>query len=42
METTTQAIHFQYKLSEVSPDVAANDHIFDEENVNWARGEYHD
>lgn len=30
------------KLSEVSPDVAANDHIFDEENVKWNRGEYHD
>ncbi len=30
------------KLSEVSPDVAANDHIFDEENAKWNRGEYHD
>ena len=30
------------KLSEVSPEVAANDHIFDEENAKWARGEYHD
>lgn len=30
------------KLSEVSPEVAANDHIFDEENAKWTRGEYHD
>jgi len=30
------------KLSEVSPDVAANDHIFDEEYAKWNRGEYHD
>lgn len=27
---------------EVSPEIAKNDHIFDEENAKWARGEYHD
>lgn len=30
------------KLSEMTPDVATNDHIFDEENEKWARGKYRD
>ena len=27
---------------EVNPEIAKNDHIFDEENAKWTRGEYHD
>lgn len=29
-------------LSEMTPNVATNDHIFDEENEKWARGKYRD
>ena len=29
-------------IIEVSPQIAKKNHIFDEENAKWARGEYHD
>lgn len=30
------------KVIEVNPEIAKNNHIFDEENAKWDRGEYHD
>ena len=41
-ESNRQLIEKINNTIEVSPEVAKNDHIFDEENAKWARGEYHD
>ena len=41
-ESNRQLIEKINNIIEVSPEVAKNDHIFDEENAKWARGEYHD